>query len=167
LDEEERQKEVEAVENEEKHIEDQPDGAPTAKSKNSTLENVSSRKFKRKQRNEIEETEFKLLNEMTKRLAQKENASRKEDDEDKLFLLSFVKEIKKITEDNKLDAKSEIIQTIKNGRKPRSRHICISVQTMETADISLYYQQYILLVSSLTKVFILVTRHCKNFMLEL
>jgi hypothetical protein len=118
LDEEDRQKEVEAVENEEEHIEDQPDGASTAKSKNSTLENVSSRKFKRKQRNEIEETEFKLLNEMTKRLAQKENASRKEeDDEDKLFLLSFVKEIKKIPEDNKLDAKSEIIQTIKKWQK--------------------------------------------------
>jgi hypothetical protein len=70
---------------------------------------------------------------MNKRLAQKEseNASRKEeDDEDKLFLLSL-KEIKKIPEENKLDAKSEIIQTFKNGRKPR-RHTYISIQTMET-----------------------------------
>jgi hypothetical protein len=57
---------------------------------------------------------------MSKRLAQKESedASRKEeDDEDKLFLLSLVKEIKKIPEENKLDAKSEIIQTIKKWQK--------------------------------------------------
>jgi hypothetical protein len=45
---------------------------------------------------------------MTKRLAQKEseNATRKEEDDgDKLFLLSFVKEIKEIPEEQKLDAK--------------------------------------------------------------
>jgi hypothetical protein len=36
-----------------------------------------------------------------------------------------MKEMKKIPEQNKRDAKSEIIQIIKNGRKSRSRHICI------------------------------------------
>jgi hypothetical protein len=34
---------------------------------------------------------------------------------------------------------------------------------METWDISLHYQQYLLLVSSLTKAFILTTHHCKTF----
>jgi hypothetical protein len=57
---------------------------------------------------------------MTKHLAQKEseNVTRKEeDDEDKLFLLSLVKETEKIPEENKLDAKSEIIQAIKKWQK--------------------------------------------------
>jgi hypothetical protein len=93
LDKENRQEEGEAVEDEEEHDEDLADGALTAKGKDSTSENVSSRTFKRNKRNETEETELKLLNEITKRLAQKEseNASRNEGDNEDKLLLSLVK----------------------------------------------------------------------------
>jgi hypothetical protein len=93
LDKENRQEDGEAIEDEEVHVEDLADGALTAKGKDSTSENVSSRTFKRNKRNETEETELKLLNEITKRLAQKEseNASRNERDNEDKLLLSLVK----------------------------------------------------------------------------
>jgi hypothetical protein len=53
LGEEDKQEEDETVENEE-HVKDLPDGAPTARGKDSTSENVSSCNFKQKKRNEIE-----------------------------------------------------------------------------------------------------------------
>ncbi|KAF9409686.1 hypothetical protein HW555_010976 [Spodoptera exigua] len=41
-----------------------------------------------------------------------------ENDEDKLFLLSLLREFKKIPESNKLEARCEIIRAIRNAQQP-------------------------------------------------
>jgi transcriptional antiterminator len=97
------QEEVEAVQNE--HVEDLTDGARLQR----LMVPI------RKKINETEATEPRLLNEMTKHLAQMEskNGTRKEENAYKRCLLSLVKEIKKIPEENKLVAKSEVFKPLR------------------------------------------------------
>lgn len=76
---------------------------------------VTSRKRKNEQ---IAETEMKLLQDISKRFAQKPatemstNIKRLEEDEDSLFLMSLLKELKKVPEDKKLKLKSEMMLLI-------------------------------------------------------
>lgn len=81
---------------------------------------VTSRKRKNEQ---IAETEMKLLQDISKRFAQKPatemstNLKRLEEDEDRLFLMSLLKELKKVPEDNKLELKSEMMLLIKKWQR--------------------------------------------------
>lgn len=52
-----------------------------------------------------------------------ENKAVDTDDEDKLFCLSIVKELKKIPEDYKLDAKTDLLQNIQNQQYSALSHV--------------------------------------------
>lgn len=61
---------------------------------------------------------MKLLQDISKRFAHNPatemstNIKRLEEDEDRLFLISLLKELKKVPEDNKLELKSEMMLLI-------------------------------------------------------
>lgn len=66
---------------------------------------------------------MKLLQDISKRFAQKPatgmstNMKRLEEDEDRLFLMSLLKDLKKVPEDNKLELKSEMMLLIKKWQR--------------------------------------------------
>jgi hypothetical protein len=64
--------------------------AQTAEGNDSISENVSTHIFKRGKRNKIEATELRFLNEMTKRLAQKESENATEKERTKRLTFSSV-----------------------------------------------------------------------------
>lgn len=83
---------------------------------NQSASTQTSKVFKRK-KNEIESIELKLFDTITNHFEKsnynQENKTVDTDDEDKLFCLSIVKELKKIPEDYKLDAKTDLLHTLK------------------------------------------------------
>lgn len=93
---------------------------------NQSASTQTSKVFKRK-KNEIESIELKLLDTMTKHFEKsnynQENKAVDTDDEDKLFCLSIVKELKKIPEDYKMDAKTDLLQNIQNQQYSALSHV--------------------------------------------
>lgn len=79
-----------------------------------TSQNVASQKRRKKSNNE-DVIGQQLVSVLNKNLEYKKET---ENDEDKLFLLSLLKEFKKIPESNKLEARCEIIRAIRNAQQP-------------------------------------------------
>ena len=79
-----------------------------------TSQNVATQK-KRKKSNNEDVIGQQLVSVLNKNLEYKKEM---ENDEDKLFLLSLLREFKKIPESNKLEARCEIIRAIRNAQQP-------------------------------------------------